>query len=136
MKFDGTHADVKFFSDLGVRPSSRDCAEHFFLTFCEGLDRLGWCGGGDASREGGEEPTGDPRVDERVVDDAAPARNLKSRLDLAETPGPRTTTGGGLSSIVTVRTPPARSLEFIQRWSTCSIGNSRPGAAANHAFRR
>jgi hypothetical protein len=51
MELDGTHADVKFFGDLGVRPSSRDRAEHLFLTFCEGLNGLDQRDGGGVGRE-------------------------------------------------------------------------------------
>ena len=67
MELDGAHADVKFLADLGVRSSLCDREEHFLLTFCEGFDGLDRHASVGVGRETGEEPSGDPGVDERVA---------------------------------------------------------------------
>src|SRR6478609_9109609 len=67
VELDGADADVEFLADLGVRLSSCDREEHFFFSFGEGLDGLDWPGREGVVRESGQEPSGDPGVDERVA---------------------------------------------------------------------
>ncbi len=45
----------------------RATEKHFFFTFCEGLEGLGWRGREGVGREAGEESSGDPGVNERAA---------------------------------------------------------------------